>query len=207
MSGAISFVQQYYPFAQNVSSQTGLPVDFILGQSALETGYGQSNAAVNYNNFFGIKPGGTLAQYSSVQSGFDAYANLLESPPYSQPLQMALQNGATPTQLAATLAAAGYTPDAGYAGSVGQATSVIDRALQSLGLSGGSVGQLNQLGQPTGSASTNNGQQSVNDAMTLGSPGNILFNIGQWLQTGAFLLLAIVVIAAGLIMLHDRGKV
>jgi flagellum-specific peptidoglycan hydrolase FlgJ len=67
-----TFVSTYLPYAQQVSAQTGLPVDFVLGQAAYETGWGTSNAASN-NNFFGISPGGNLASYSDVDSGFSAY--------------------------------------------------------------------------------------------------------------------------------------
>jgi hypothetical protein len=123
------FVSTYLPYAQSASQQTGLPVDFILGQAAQETGWGTSSAAVNQNNFFGISPGGSLASYSSPQEGFDAYANLINSG-YSG---ASSQTGAF--NIASSLQGSGYATDPNYATGVAGTTSVVDQILG--GSSGG----------------------------------------------------------------------
>jgi flagellum-specific peptidoglycan hydrolase FlgJ len=49
-----SFVETYYPFAQEAQKQTGVPLLFALAQSALESGWGKS--APNFM-LFGMKTG------------------------------------------------------------------------------------------------------------------------------------------------------
>lgn len=49
------YINQYYAYAYHASQMSGLPVDLILAQSALESGYGRSGLASKYNNMFGIK--------------------------------------------------------------------------------------------------------------------------------------------------------
>ncbi len=48
----LEFVQQFYPHADKVEKETGLPALFVVAQSALETGWGKSVAG---NNMFGVK--------------------------------------------------------------------------------------------------------------------------------------------------------
>ncbi len=48
----LEFVNQFYPHAQKVEDETGLPALFVVAQSALETGWGKSVAG---NNMFGVK--------------------------------------------------------------------------------------------------------------------------------------------------------
>lgn len=128
MSGTISlntqqtaFVQQYLPLAQSVSLQTGLSPYTVLGQAALETGWGASVAG---NNFFGVSPGGSLATYTSPTASFQAYANLIN----------ASYAGAAaytdPTDQALAIAQAGYGP-AGGAAQYGSSLTAVVSELES----------------------------------------------------------------------------
>lgn len=136
MSGSVSlsptqqsFVSQYLPLAQSVATQTGLSPYTVLGQAALETGWGQS---VSGNNFFGISPGGSLATYSTPAQGFNAYAGLINSrysgaAAYSDPADQAL-----------AIANAGYGPAGGaaqYGASVSAVVSELQAAIPGLSTS------------------------------------------------------------------------
>lgn len=54
------FILMSIPLAHRVSVATGVPVSAIMGQSALETGFGTSFLWKNHNNGFGIKCSGTF---------------------------------------------------------------------------------------------------------------------------------------------------
>lgn len=125
------FVQQYLPYAQQVSQQTGLPVAFVLGQAGWESGWGYSNAAANNNNFFGISPGGQLASYGSPAAGFQAYSGLINSQ------YPGAASGGSPLAIAQNLVAGGYnSADPNYASNVAGATSLVQQVL------GGGTGGL-----------------------------------------------------------------
>lgn len=49
------FIEQYKPIAQKVANERNIPVEVMLAQAVLETGYGESELAVQANNFFGMK--------------------------------------------------------------------------------------------------------------------------------------------------------
>ena len=51
-AGRAAFVQSVYPQAQRVAAELNVPVEAIIAQAALETGWGQSAPG---NNYFGIK--------------------------------------------------------------------------------------------------------------------------------------------------------
>lgn len=182
-----SFVQQYLPYAQSVSANTGLPVDYVLAQSAEETGYGTSNAALNLNNFFGISPGGTLAGYPSVGAGFDAYSSLVNNR-----YPGAAQAGTSPLAIAQAFVAGGYnTADPGYAQKVSGIVPGIDAVLQKLGVGGGATGSAPGV---AGSGTTTAQQTAANDATILGTVGSYVSKIG-------IVFLGIVVVGVGLWML------
>lgn len=107
-----SFVTQYLPLAQTTAQATGLPVDFILGQAAHETGFGTSHAAGN-NNFFGITDpkSGQLMAYASPEAGFKAYADLMQSDRYK-----GVPRTGDATTIGDAAAAAGYNPNVRVAG-------------------------------------------------------------------------------------------
>lgn len=218
-----TFVNTYLPYAQSVSSQTGLPVSYVLGQSAIETGWGSSNAATTGNNFFGISPGGSLAQYGSVGSGFNAYSSLINSPNYSGWSSLGTTD---PYNIAAYLNQQGYstTPTPTYANSVANASNEISNYLG--GTSGASFGtnptntsSLSSIWQsPTGISDWFNStpfgqamnydlspQNTQNDpfanavAQTLsGQSSSWTSTIGTWLERGVIIILGIVVVAFAL---------
>jgi hypothetical protein len=99
------FVKSFTPLAQNISQRTGLPVNYIIGQAGLETGWGTSGASGN-NNFFGISPGGKLASYRTPQEGADAYVNLVNN----EPRYAGLDRTGTPQEIGDRFAQAGYNP-------------------------------------------------------------------------------------------------
>lgn len=173
MSGNVSnFVNQYLPYAEQVSQQTGLPVDYVLGQAGEETGWGTSSAAVNQNNFFGISPGGSLATYSSPAEGFGAYANLIGSN-YS-----GVNTSGSPFDIAQQLQSAGYASDPNYASNVAGAVNSVDQVLGAEGDGGGTGGSgtYNIFG-PTGSwvgQTTDPSLVPSGDTYSPADPGNLL---------------------------------
>jgi peptidoglycan hydrolase FlgJ len=145
------FVQQLWVPAQAAERSTGIPALFIIGQAALETGWGKhqikdSNGNLSFN-LFGIKAGAswqgakvsaTTAEYLDgkrvkVVESFRAYGSYGESvldwaklmksnPRYSQVLKA---NG-NATEFAQGLQRAGYATDPAYADKLNR---VIDRTL------------------------------------------------------------------------------
>lgn len=137
--------------ADQAARMTGLPASFILGQAALESGWGKrqisaADGTPSYN-LFGIKSGSgwkgrvvevatteyvqgvpqsTVARFRAYDSYADAfrdYANLLlNSPRYER----VLSQGQTVTGFAQGLQNAGYATDPAYAAKL---TRVIQRAL------------------------------------------------------------------------------
>ena len=61
------FYSDMYPYAKISSSLTGIPVEVILGQWALESNYGQSDLAKRANNFGGIKASSKGKHFTSGQ--------------------------------------------------------------------------------------------------------------------------------------------
>jgi hypothetical protein len=106
-AGKDDFVQKFTPLAQVVAAQTGLPVDYVIGQAGLETGWGKSSAAAN-NNFFGITDPktGKLMSYASPQEGITAYTQLMQSDRYKS-----VPRTGTPAEIGDRMAQAGYNPN------------------------------------------------------------------------------------------------
>jgi flagellar protein FlgJ len=134
------FIDKMWPHAVEASRATGIPPQFILGQAALESGWGareiRTSDGRSTHNLFGIKAGrswtgqtsstgtteyaqGTkqravekFRSYGSYAEAFRDYANLLKNNPrYAQ----ALQAGADPAAFAQGLQKAGYATDPAYA--------------------------------------------------------------------------------------------
>jgi flagellar protein FlgJ len=134
------FIDKMWPHAVEASRATGIPPQFILGQAALESGWGtreiRTSDGRSTHNLFGIKAGrswsghtsnagtteyaqGTkqrtvekFRSYASYAEAFRDYANVLKSNPrYAQ----ALQAGADPAAFARGLQKAGYATDPAYA--------------------------------------------------------------------------------------------
>ena len=137
--GARGFVRRMLPHAEQAATATGVPAHFILGQAALETGWGKREIRAadgsNSHNLFGIKAGagwtGPVAEtltteysggvahkvvqrfraYASYTEAFSDYANLLKSSPrYAAALTAGDARG-----FAGKLQAGGYATDPAYA--------------------------------------------------------------------------------------------
>jgi flagellar protein FlgJ len=134
------FADEMWPHAAEASRATGIPAHFMLGQAALETGWGSRQIkgadGTPSHNLFGIKAGrgwngptvnattteyvnGTAVKttekfraYGSYAESFQDYAKMLQSNPrYAQ----VLQNGNDAAGFAKGLQAAGYATDPQYA--------------------------------------------------------------------------------------------
>ena len=155
LSGAPKdFVQARWADAQAAEASTGVPAQFILGQAALESGWGKRD--IKYadgstsHNLFGIKAGGNwkgatvdavtteyvggvarkvtekFRAYSSYADSFADYAKLLTtSPRYAKTLTA----GTDAAQFANNLQQAGYATDPNYAKKL---TSVIQQTLRAV---------------------------------------------------------------------------
>lgn len=134
------FVNQHWQNAQAASRVTGIPTKFILGQAALESGWGQheiySAEGKRSHNLFGIKAGADwsgpvanvmtteyvngvaqkIAQefraYGSYLDAFQDYARLLKNNPRYATLVEQKQNI---SEFAHNLQKAGYATDPQYA--------------------------------------------------------------------------------------------
>jgi flagellar protein FlgJ len=135
-----SFVQRLLPHAQAASATTGIPARFMLGQAALETGWGKAEIrgadGSNSHNLFGIKAGGSwkgktvdivtteyvngkpqkqveaFRAYDSYADSFRDYANLLRS---NARYQSVIAQGRDAAGFAHGLQQAGYATDPAYA--------------------------------------------------------------------------------------------
>lgn len=134
------FKQTMRAHAQAASRATGIPADFMLGQAALESGWGSKEAVAadgtRSHNLFGIKAtpnwhgktvrttttefiNGTAQQrvatfraYDSYADSFTDYAHFLRSNPRYEQVLSTTQNSA---QFARGLQQAGYATDPHYA--------------------------------------------------------------------------------------------
>ena len=145
VGGPSDFVRRMWPHAVEASRATGIPAKFILGQAALESGWGQREIrgldGKPSFNVFGIKAGGgwpggvartmtveyingvpqQLAQdfrsYNSYADSFRDYAMLLKnSPRYAA----VVQNSGDAVTFARGLQRAGYATDPQYANKLAQ---------------------------------------------------------------------------------------
>ena len=107
-----AFLQSIYPAAKQTAATYGLPVAAVLGQSALETGWGTSPAFLQNNNVAGINiPGGNGSQYASYSSpaaSFNALGSLIAN---NYPGAI----GSNVTGYANALQSGGYATDPAYA--------------------------------------------------------------------------------------------
>jgi flagellar protein FlgJ len=154
---AREFIDKMWPHAVQAAKATGLPAHFIIGQAALESGWGSREIkgahGENSHNLFGVKAGrswdGHVAavktteyingvkqkvvdkfrSYASYAEAFMDYANLLKSNPrYSQ----VLEAGNDPHAFAQGLQKAGYATDPAYASKL---TRIITGSIMRHGLS------------------------------------------------------------------------
>jgi len=155
---ARNFISKLWPHAQEAARTTGVAPQFILGQAALESGWGRGEIRMAdgsaSHNLFGIKAGrgwqGATADvmtteyvngvavktverfraYGSYADAFKDYANLLAANPrYAQ----VLNERTDPAAFARGLQQAGYATDPNYAEKL---TRVITGSIMRAGLSG-----------------------------------------------------------------------
>jgi flagellar protein FlgJ len=135
-----SFTNKMSSYAQQASNATGLPAQFMLGQAALETGWGKKEIkgadGTPSNNLFGIKASGNwtgktvsavtteyingekqtrvekFRAYDSYADSFKDFANLISSNPRYQNV---LNNLSNVNSYADAMAKAGYATDPDYA--------------------------------------------------------------------------------------------
>lgn len=148
-----SFVQRLQPHAQTASAVTGIPARFMLGQAALETGWGRHEIrgadGTNSHNLFGIKAGSnwkgrtvdvvtteyvdgkaqkqveTFRAYDSYAESFRDYASLLRN---NARYQNVIAQGHDAAGFAQGLQRAGYATDPNYAQKLMNVISQFDRA-------------------------------------------------------------------------------
>jgi flagellar protein FlgJ len=146
-----SFQEKLSAHAEEASKATGIPAKFMLGQAALESGWGRreikARDGTNSNNLFGIKAGadwkGKVVEattteyvngkaqtrverfraYDSYADSFKDYAKLLASNPRYEKV---LASAGDASSFAQGLQKAGYATDPNYATKL---TSIIKRSL------------------------------------------------------------------------------
>jgi flagellar protein FlgJ len=155
---ARAFVNRMWPHAVEAARTTGIAPHFILGQAALESGWGRGEIRMadggSSHNLFGIKAGGgwrgatadvmtteyvngapvktveRFRAYGSYAEAFKDYANLLAA----NPRYAAVLNERTdPAAFARGLQQAGYATDPNYADKL---TRVITGTVMRAGLTG-----------------------------------------------------------------------
>lgn len=100
-----SFIQTYGPLAQQVGQQLGVDPRLILGQWAMESGWGVGGGAAAGGNMAGIKgPNGQYEVYRTPQEFADAYLQRLRNPRY----QGAIGAGSNAQQFFGALKRGGY---------------------------------------------------------------------------------------------------
>ncbi len=104
------FVDAHLADAQKAADQLGIPVENILGVSALESGWGKSRIAIDGNNFFGInypaphatgrlpalKPGPDFSKFASYADSLKSFVaisgSLIQDKSDPEAFAAALQN-------------------------------------------------------------------------------------------------------------------
>jgi peptidoglycan hydrolase FlgJ len=149
-----SFASKMASYAQQASNATGLPANFMLGQAALETGWGKKEIkgsdGTQSNNLFGIKAGGSwtgktvsavtteyingekqtrvekFRAYDSYADSFKDFANMISSNPRYQNV---LKNLSNINSYADAMAKAGYATDPEYAKKLASVIKKIDNPI------------------------------------------------------------------------------
>jgi len=155
-ANAAAFIQKMLPHAQAAERSTGVPASFILGQAALESGWGKGeirNADGSpSHNLFGIKAtgwGGATADvmttefeggqavrqsarfrsYGSYTEAFSDYARMISSSPR---YAATVRNASTAESFASGMQRAGYATDPQYAAKLARTinhTLAVQRAM------------------------------------------------------------------------------
>lgn len=128
-----AFIQNYTGAAQYAAGQIGVPPQYVLGQWALETGWGTKFAgAYNLGNVQGNDP--RPRSYKSLNEGVNAYVNVMKLDRYAQ-----ARSATSPGEYGMYLKAGGYAADPDYAFKIGSVINSV-AALEPL-TSAGASGQ------------------------------------------------------------------
>ncbi|HOK80230.1 MAG TPA: glucosaminidase domain-containing protein [bacterium] len=77
------YIEKVLTWAKNENLEYGIPISVSIAQSALETGWGQSNLCTSYNNYFGLMyPWGKNSPYPKngmTASGYNIYFEASDS--------------------------------------------------------------------------------------------------------------------------------
>ncbi len=147
----LAFIERLRPHAEAAAKALGVPVQFLLAQAGLESGWGKSQPktadGVSSHNLFGIKAGrrwsgdvapaktteyvdGRAVQsterfraYGSYSESFQDFVRLLKGTRYAD----ALSHGNDPTRYAQSLQRAGYATDPAYAAKLARAIALVTR--------------------------------------------------------------------------------
>lgn len=147
------FVQRMLPHAQSASAATGIPAHFMVGQAALETGWGRQAIrgadGADSHNLFGIKAGAgwkgrtvdivtteyvngqpvrqvdTFRAYDSYADAFRDYADLLRG---NARYQGVIAQGGDAAGFAQGLQQAGYATDPAYARKLAGTIRLVEKA-------------------------------------------------------------------------------
>lgn len=76
------FINHILEDAQRVSKEKDIPLELILAQCCLESGYGTSRLSIQQCNYLGIRPGGKYATYQGISECLDHYGRVLCQPCY-----------------------------------------------------------------------------------------------------------------------------
>ena len=142
------FIQSMLPHAQKAASKLGVPVEAIIAQAALESGWGKSRLSAEDGNLFGMKAGasrnnaGTVIRPTKEFGSTGQYVEDAKFPRYSSPEQQiddyvsyvqrkypnAVNTGDT-SKFATALKNGGYATDPKYAEKVTNISQVIQGKL------------------------------------------------------------------------------
>lgn len=129
------FLEQFTPYAQEVSESHGVRPSLLVAQAALESNWGKSQLAQESNNYFGVKnPVGktystkeftqnewtevkaSFREYDSAYESVLAYADLLKNgTSWDKNLYREVIEAASYEEAAYALTKAGYATDPNYA--------------------------------------------------------------------------------------------
>jgi len=110
------FARVIYLRAKNDSYFTGIPPEIMTAQACWESGYGTSYAAVVNKNLFGLKPGGKIGAYASINDCIRRYEYILTNLScYSKLFKLSRSDL---KGWALGIGPAGYCPDSNYGSSI-----------------------------------------------------------------------------------------
>lgn len=151
------FIKQIYPAAKRSADATGIPVDAVIGQAALESNWGR-NAPEGSNNLFGIKAGSKWqgktvdttthevinGKRIKIKAPFRAYDSLDDSiADHSKFLNnkryQAAKNAQNAEEYFTALKAGGYATDPNYVRSGTAVANNVHSRIEALGLNKANV--------------------------------------------------------------------